>query len=425
LDQSAIKPSTLGIRLNSTLISPAFLPICFAIYLVQRIAVLFVRPLEQSSDFLWYYQRATEILLGAGYAENGVITAFWPVGWPGFLAVLFGVTGPSVAAAQIANLVFSAGVFVLTDRLGTALFRDPRVGRAAVLILTFYPNQIGYVPLLSTEVFYELLLLLSIFLLMQECILPAFLAGIVFGIETLTKTQSLLVPAFIAAVVFVAAPSRQFLVRLTAAMCVVYVAALLVIAPWSYRNYTAFGTFIPVSTNGGWTLLTGNNPEARGDYTPDTVLAEGISHDPARQVAMDQLSRARAVAWIKENPVDFLLLMPRKLVRLWAPDGEAEWFYQRGFRGYDNNVLLFRTVRVLNQAYYALVVLLALPSVWLLLRRRVPVSPWAAVGVGLCIYTSLISLIFSGQSRFHFSLMPFIAMYAAWTLVRALPRAAG
>ena len=41
------------------------------------------------------------------------------------------------------------------------------------------------------------------------------------------------------------------------------------------------------------TLLTGNNPEANGDYTPKTVLAEGISRSPADQVAMDRVARAR------------------------------------------------------------------------------------------------------------------------------------
>ena len=75
--------------------------------------MLFVRPLEQSSDFLWYYQRAVEIASGSGYAERGVLTAFWPVGWPGFLAALFAITGPSVLAGQLSNLVFAAVVFVL------------------------------------------------------------------------------------------------------------------------------------------------------------------------------------------------------------------------------------------------------------------------------------------------------------------------
>jgi 4-amino-4-deoxy-L-arabinose transferase-like glycosyltransferase len=410
--------TTPAIRARRLIELPSFTTVCFVAYMALRTGVLFVRPLEQSSDFQWYYGRAMEIASGAGYAQNGVLTAFWPVGWPGFLAVLFTVTGPFVLAGQVANLILSALVFALTLSLGAALFRNPLVGRAAVLILTVYPNQIGYVPLLSTEIFYEFLLLLSISLLMRERLLPALAAGVGFGVATLTKTQSLLLPVFVLAGVWVAAPSRQALGRLASLICAVYVALFVVVAPWTYRNYLVFNAFIPVSTNGGWTLLSGNNPEANGDYTPDTVLALGLGQDPTRQVQVDRLARERAIGWIRENPLDFLALAPKKMLRLWAPDGEAEWFYQRGFAGYDNHWWLFRAVRGLNQVYYFVILLMALPTIWRLYATRAGTSSWATVGIVLCVYYSLISLIFSGQSRFHFSLMPFIAIYAAATLVR-------
>jgi hypothetical protein len=312
---------------------------------------------------------------------------------------------------------------VFTVMLGTAFYRDPMIGRVAVLFLTMYPNQIGYVPLLSTEIFYEFLLLLGIYLFMQERLLSLPLAGVVFGVATLTKTQSFCVPCFILFGVFMTAPSRQSFYRFTKITCAVYVAMTLTIIPWTYRNYMVFDALIPVSTNGGWTLLTGNNPEANGDYTPDTVLAQGITQNPAEQVTMDRLARTRAITWIKDNPIKFLLLMPRKMVRLWAPDGEAEWLYQRGFVHYDTSVLLFRAVRGLNQAYYFAILALALPAIWHVLRRRDMASPWTTTGLSLCVYFSAISIVFSGQSRFHFSLMPFVAIYAARTLVRVLTHA--
>lgn len=201
---------------------------------------------------------------------------------------------------------------------------------------------------------------------------------------------------------------------------------VLVVAPWTYRNWTVFHEIIPVSTNGGWTLLTGNNPEANGDYIPETVLAEGINHDPADQVAMDKLARDRALTWIKANPGRFISLLPRKFLALWLRDGEAEWFYQRGFAAYNSNVTLFRAVRVLNQGYYFLLLALAAPCIWLLIRQRLPgASSWAHAGIALFVFFTLISLVFSGQSRFHFSLMPFVAIYAAWTVKRAGVRRTG
>jgi hypothetical protein len=381
-----------------------FVPVCFVLYMAVRVAVLFVRPLEQTSDFLWYFDSARGLAAGAGYTDQGALTAFWPVGWPAVLGMLFRIFGSEALVGQIANLAFSAAAFWLTVVFGTAAFRSPLAARAAVLLLTLYPNQIGYVPLLSTELFFEALLLGGVLLLLRE---RAVLAGLVFGLAALTKSQAILIPA----VLLVSALPFARALRLGA---VVYVVALLVIVPWTWRNHEVFHAFIPVSSNGGWTLLTGNNPQASGGYTPDTVLAAGITHDPAQQVAMDHLARSRAVAWIEANPSRFLRLLPKKVFHLWAPDGESEWFYQRGYAGYDAHVLFFRALRVLNQAYYVVLLLLAVPAMWLVPRREA----WAASGVALMVYTTLVSIVFSGQSRFHASLMPFIALYAGWTLVR-------
>ena len=413
----------LRANLRNSLTAPNFLPFCFCLYMALRIAVLFVSPLEQFADFAWYYGRATELAAGGGYADGGVPTAFWPVGWPGFLGLLFRLTGPSALAGQIANLCFAALVFVLTAKLGSALFRDKRVGNLAVLILTLCPNQIAYVPLLSTEIFFQALLLGSILLLMRQSIRATLLAGLVLGIATLTKTQTLLIPAFVFGIMFLFQPSRAAFMRLLAHGCVLYIVMLLVVAPWTYRNYVVLHAFVPVSTNGGWTLLTGNNPETDGSVVTDSVLTRGISHDPVDQVAMDHLATARAVAWIAANPVRFVSILPSKFLHFWLPDGEGEWGYEAGFAGYAAHVVIFRTLRGINQVYYFAILALALPTLWQLIRRRRQLTAWSSVGLALCIYFTLISLVFSGQSRYHFCLIPCLAIYAAWTVVRWMDRA--
>jgi hypothetical protein len=406
-------------------LSPPFLPVCFSVYLGLRALTLFIRPFEQASDSLWYFERAVSIASGQGFAEDGIATAFWPVGWPGFLGMVFSVTSPAMVVGQIANLGLSALVFELTIRPSDAIFADRIVGRGAVLILTMYPNQIGYVPVLSAEIYFECILLCGVLCLTKRTDVAAFLAGIVFGVATLTKAQSVLLPGLILGCVFLMAPSRQSLLQLGRTGIIAYVALVVLVAPWTWRNYSVLHAFIPVSTNGGWTLLTGNNPAATGTYQPNTVLADGISHAPELQVEMDRLARDRAIAWIEANPVRFILLMPRKLYHLWAKDGEAELSYLRGFALYDRYAVVFHLTRWLNQAYYAAIVLLALPSLWLLVRRRRDVPPWAVVGVAVFAHLSLVSMVFSGQSRFHVSVMPFMAIYAGWTIARADGRDAG
>jgi hypothetical protein len=172
--------------------------------------------------------------------------------------------------------------------------------------------------------------------------------------------------------------------------------------------------FVPVSTNGGYTLLTGNNPSAWGGYTWDDPLVTDLSKDPRNQVAMDRIAASRARAWIAANPLGFIRLIPLKIWRLWVGDGEAEWLYQSGYAGYQAHVLLFRSVRVINQVFYAALVLLAavsLPSMW---RRRASLPAWCWSGWAVIGYFTVLTVVFSGQSRFHFALMPFVALYAGW-----------
>src|SRR5438270_12952247 len=165
------------------LLSPYFVPTCFFLYVGIRLAVVWFVPIDQYSDNLWYYNRAVALAAGHGYSQDGIPTAFWPPGWPGALGALFWTFGPSPWVGQIANLAFAVIVFWLTLRLGSIIFRDGMVGRVAVLILACYPNQIGYVPVLGTEVFYTALLLLAIAVIVGAQNWPTcILSGILFGI---------------------------------------------------------------------------------------------------------------------------------------------------------------------------------------------------------------------------------------------------
>jgi 4-amino-4-deoxy-L-arabinose transferase-like glycosyltransferase len=210
------------------------------LFLVPRVAVPFVGPLHQTSDFRWYYESAAGLAAGNVYRDHDSLTAFWPVGWPEALVGLFEVTGPSALACQIANLVMAGGVCVLTAWLGGTLFGNRRVGRLAALMLAIYPNQIAYVPLLSVEIFYEVVLLGCLCLLLSERFQAALLAGVLFGIATLTKAQSLTLPLFLFPWVFLLAPRRPPLRRFLMLGGGVYVALILTVAPWTCRNWTVF-----------------------------------------------------------------------------------------------------------------------------------------------------------------------------------------
>jgi hypothetical protein len=193
------------------------------------------------------------------------------------------------------------------------------------------------------------------------------------------------------------------------------------VLPWSLRNHRVFGEFVLVSTNGGLTLLTGNNPSARGDYTPDDPLVTSIPRTVATQVAVDKEATHRAFMWIEANPGRFLLLIPLKVFRLWAPDGESEWWYQAGYKDYERYFLWFRSIRYINQFYYLLLMLGFLTAGILLIAKKRETfhkrSNWWVLPYVMALIPTFIAIVFSGQSRYHYPVMPFVAMCCGWLLV--------
>ena len=124
--------------------------------------------------------------------------------------------------------------------------------------------------------------------------------------------------------------------------------------------------------------------------------------------------------WIKANPGQFLALIPKKIFRLWGPDGEGEWGYQDTsfYRDYQ---AWFRGARIVNQVFYVTMLLLVVAAIWKM--WQLPAKPPMYIGIALAAIATVTSVVFSGQSRYHFPAMPFILAYAAWFLVS--PRANG
>ena len=397
----------------------ALLWIALALLLLTRLTLVLGVPVTQMSDMAWYYGRAVEMLNSGSYSEHGVPTAFWPVGYPAFLAGVLAIGGRSVLAGQVANVALSALCLVLLYKWCVQRFESARVAGVAALLLALYPNHMGYSVGLYSEPLFTALLL-GMFLLVQPDAGWARMvaAGVLAGLATLVKAQMLLLGPLL---LFLLAWGEWRIAALGPAFARAVLGTLVMaatVAPWTYRNAVVMGAPIPVSTNGGISLLSANNPSMTTglgyDFRDDDNLVRSARFSVSDQVAADRRAKAAALAWIRENPGTFIALMPKKLFRLWFPDGESEWIFQAGYEFYDAHWVLFRSARVLNQIFY-LSVLAAFA--WALWRGPRPRGP-AEIGVPfMVVFFSLLSMVFSGQSRYHAPLMPFIMGYAGWAWV--------
>ncbi len=404
--------------LNALFESPLFLPGCFIFAMGMRAALIFFVPVQMGSDADWFFSRGLGIANGEGYSEGGYPTAYWPVGYPGFLGILFFFFGQDQLAGQLANLLMAAATFFLQLGLTRRIFRSETTARLAVLLLAIYPNNIGYTAFLLTEVYFTFLLLLGTYLYIARYRWGGiFACGIVFGLATLTKPQVIFLPALLILFRLFAGEGWRNLREHAVKGLVIYLIMAAVLTPWAVRNTEVFGEVVLVSTNGGATLLTGNNPSADGGYVEHDSLVAQRNFSVPDQVESDRRATKLAMGWIKENPARFVELIPLKIWSLWSKDGEAEWGYEAGYSHYQQYRSIFRSIRWANQIFYGLLLIGALIAFIPIVRNRHSVAwPWVLFGYCIMLYLTAISVVFSGQPRFHFPAMPWVIMYAAWSV---------
>ena len=404
------------------------------IYLVPR-ALLILLNITPTSDADFYYTRAVSLADDLGYLTNkGQPTAYWPPGWSIALSVAFRAFGSSVAVVGLFNLACAALSGWLVLDLGRRLFGSELAARTGLLLLALYPNNAAYVPLALTEVFYTTLLLGACWLLIGRSGSsgPGWLrlaaAGVVMGAATLVKAQTLIVVPLVLGIGVLQAPRFWQAIPGAALRATLVIAvAALVIAPWTLRNHRELGAWVAVSTNGGITLLTGNNDSANGGFTPaDSAILALNARIELSELEYDAEAKRLGFEWIKANPGRFAALMPLKFLRLWAPDGEAIWAYERGASAYPANTGLLFAVRLANQAWYFMLLLGFALAAAVMVRKGLQsgqkLAGWWLLPYGIAAYPTAIAIVFSGQSRFHFPAMPFIAMSCGWLIAEWLVR---
>lgn len=422
--------------------SRAFLPACFAVALLLRVAWVATHDPYPAADYKWYWKAAQSIAAGHGFIAQGLPTARWPVGYPAFLGGLFTLTGPSLAIGRVANIMLYLGIILLATVLARRMLASERAARLTALILAIYPNHIYHTSLLLSEIFFTFLLLLGVVLLTMPRHRVAWtaVAGLVFGYATLTKPQALLIPALVIGVSLLRDLSWRGALGHAGLLVAATVPMAAVIAPWTLRNHRVFGRPFLVSTNGAYNLLVGNNPHARGRSKFDSEVAAyariwGRRHGPKREVFHHDRASAAAWKFIRENPGRAIALWPRKLFYAYRSDSEGIGWHAKCEKrrleeaagaaesgdhardDADGDGSEYRLHKAVATAVYVLVLIGMLRTVWVgFIRRRKETAaalPWASLGLWLTLYFSLIIVVFFGSPRFHFPLIPFFAIYAA------------
>jgi len=393
-----------------------FIPICLITAFIIRVSWVYFVDAQLTSDAIRYYKSGVEISAGKGYVANGAPTAYFPVGYPAFLGLIFAVFGPSVFIGKIANIILSMGILFFSYYISKRLFNSELVGRITLLVLSFYPNYIAYCSLLLSETLFLFLLLLGTMLLMEgkQGLWLNLAAGSVFGLTCLVKPQAIFLPAIFFGVSEIRNVWKKVFWKHLRLFVIVHISMIITILPWVVRNYKIYNKFVLISTNGGINLVIGNNPYATGKIT-------GFNHeirtmiDAPNEYEREMKAYTVALKYISKQPLGTIRLIPKKLGYLYLRDTDGVNTNIVGTSSVEDKMrrLLF-LFKILSQFYYMVILMLFLLSIYVFFHKRRNkgrARPLPTLGLFIVIYFTFIYLVFFGDSRFHFPMIPWIVMY--------------
>ena len=348
-------------------------------------------------DFYW--TRALNLATNGVFGYGSRPTAFFPPGYSFLLTPAALVLGDTPWGWFLTNAcVLVASAALLRWQLTQLAIPGPLANVAAV-VLVASPNRLAALQLPLSDVPFSLAFVLVLGFLLLSAKHPEragylVAAALLAGTSVLIRVSGaiILVPV---GLWLVARPSGSLWRRLRRAALFAAL-SLLVVAPWTMRNWLLLGAFVPVSTNGGYNLLIGNNPEARGGWNTGADLA-AASVRGLNEAQQDAVLAAQARRQIGDQPWLFLRMGLWKVTRSFATDAYAFIALWRNTNAGDLPGWATASVfAISNFVYYVT----AIAAVVVFLRRLHLEPDAGALLVATLVGVSVALFVFVGMTRY-------------------------
>ncbi len=375
------------------------LMLIIGVALLLRIVWALLVPVVPQSDVLAYDTFARNLV------EHGVFGwtpqepfSFWPPGTSFFYATVYWLAGYNPINIVLANLAVTVGMLMCSARVVTRFF-GAQTGLWSTALLAVWPTFVTLSTLLVSEPLFIFLIVAAL----DAWTAPrmsiwarGMLAGVCLGAATLVRPQAMLLSGLYAfGMLIYAGWSRQQVKEQILLAVLAGVVLLVVVSPWTWRNYQLYGEFVLVSTNGGATFWMGNSPGSDGEFMLFPEHVKGLT-DYERNKVLSGL----AFEYIKQDPLAFLTRTFMKVIRLYNNESIGVlWNQDALVAAYGAEVVT--PLKRLAQASWAFIFLLTLMGAGLLVITR---GGWrlllSPLPLTMLFFTVVHAIVISG-GRYH------------------------
>lgn len=274
---------------------------------------------------------ARNLLNGIGFQypaiSVNVPSAYMPPGLPYIYFVIFSFLGDNwggYVSILILNTIISAFSIFILYRIGYEIY-GKTVAVLSAIYAVFSPVYIYSTITFSTIVYYHLFIALC-FLFFLKSYYPYYsyknkkyitnsfkysiLLGITLGLFLYFRAEIFIFVIIVSALFLLSKKIKH--------AALIFLIPLLLISPWTIRNYIVFGELIPITSTTGYNFFTGHGDDSVAvEYNK---ILRTFKEDSTFEIKKSELGYQMAFRFIKEKPMDDLLVSLKRVISLWVVD---------------------------------------------------------------------------------------------------------
>lgn len=370
--------------------------------LILRLTAIFIIPDRIiQGDAAGYENCALDILSGKGLPR----TATRPPLYPLFLSGVYLLFGHNVLSASIVQSIISTITIFLVYLLTKEIFQKEKIALLASFLTAIDPFLVYFTGNITSETLFTFFLIFFL-LFLQQSLNPgksrhySVFAGIICGIALLTRAVLLGFIILLPLCLLFLKPFKEYTVRIG----LVLLGVVIILLPWTLRNYKIYHRFIPGTIQAGWNMWEAMNPKPY-DISATQQWIESMNQETKgmNELERDNYFLQKTINYAKQNLKEFSISTVKKFFRFWR------------FYPYDPYPKKYKIISV---AFFG--PLLFLSVVGIIFTS--PVYQKILILYLLLFYSFLSSLVFCPAIRYRLHLHPVLAIFTAFAIFYVLQR---